>query len=56
MVAATNCDTLVIDDGNMVSPDELPIRDRLERVVYLSDDRNIRAKYARGRLIHQNLT
>jgi guanine deaminase len=42
-------DALVIDDANLAAPFELSIRDRLERVVYLSDDRNIAAKYVRGK-------
>jgi guanine deaminase len=42
-------DALVIDDANLASPFKLSIRERLERVVYLSDDRNIAAKYVRGR-------
>ncbi|MDR2070454.1 MAG: amidohydrolase family protein, partial [Treponema sp.] len=42
-------DALVMDDTNLAAPFELSIRDRLERVVYLSDDRNIAAKYVRGK-------
>jgi guanine deaminase len=42
-------DALVIDDTNLAAPFELSIRERLERVVYLSDDRNIAAKYVRGK-------
>ena len=41
-------DALVIDDKNLAAPFELSIRDRLERVAYLSDDRNIKAKYVKG--------
>jgi guanine deaminase len=41
-------DALVIDDTNIAAPFEMSIRERLERVVYLSDDRNITAKYVRG--------
>jgi guanine deaminase len=41
-------DALIIDDTNLAAPFELSIRERLERVVYLSDDRNIAAKYVRG--------
>jgi guanine deaminase len=41
-------DALVIDDGELACPSPLSIRDRLERVVYLSDDRHIQAKYVRG--------
>ena len=41
-------DALVINDNNLAAPFELSIRDRLERIVYLSDDRNIKAKYVKG--------
>jgi guanine deaminase len=44
-------DALVIDDKNLTAPFELSIRDRLERIVYLSDDRNIKAKYVKAGLI-----
>jgi guanine deaminase len=44
-------DALVIDDAGLTPPGELPLRDRLERAVYLSEDRHIRAKYVRGRRI-----
>jgi guanine deaminase len=43
-------DALVMDDGDLAGPGE-PLRDRLERLVYLSDDRHISAKYVRGRRI-----
>jgi guanine deaminase len=44
------CDVLVIDDAEFTSsvPVMRSIPERLERVVYLSDDRHIRAKWARG--------
>lgn len=41
-------DALVIDDAHLVPPFTLTLRERLERVVYLSDDRHIMAKYVRG--------
>jgi guanine deaminase len=41
-------DALVIDDSGLACPSPLSIRNRLERVVYLSDDRHIQAKYVRG--------
>jgi guanine deaminase len=44
-------DALVISDGDFAGPHRLPLRDRLERVVYLSEDRHISAKYVRGRRI-----
>ncbi|MDR0376834.1 MAG: amidohydrolase family protein [Spirochaetaceae bacterium] len=42
-------DALVLNDANLAAPFELSIRERLERVVYMSDDRNIAAKYVRGK-------
>jgi guanine deaminase len=44
-------DALVIDDTELAAPFELSIRDRLERLVYLSEDRHIKEKYVRGRKI-----
>jgi guanine deaminase len=41
-------DALIIDDSNLGGNVRLSIRDRLERVVYLSDDRHIIGKYVRG--------
>jgi guanine deaminase len=45
-------DALVINDADLASPSPLSVRDRLERAIYLSDNRNIIAKYVRGNLIH----
>jgi guanine deaminase len=44
-------DALVIDDGDLGGPFPLSIRDRLERVIYLSEDRHIAAKWVRGRAL-----
>ncbi|MDR0623526.1 MAG: amidohydrolase family protein [Treponema sp.] len=44
-------DAVIIDDAGLECPGELSLRDRLERVVYLSDDRHIEAKYVRGKQI-----
>jgi guanine deaminase len=46
--AGCDLDALVIDDGELAAPFDLSIRDRLERVVYLSEDRHIIGKYVRG--------
>ncbi|MDR0497738.1 MAG: amidohydrolase family protein [Treponema sp.] len=46
-------DALVIDDSTLGDPVRRNMRDRLERVVYLSDDRHITDKYVRGVLISQ---
>jgi guanine deaminase len=42
-------DALVIDDSSLRCPSAQSIRGRLERVVYLSDNRQIAAKYVRGK-------
>jgi guanine deaminase len=42
-------DALVLDDGDLAGPFPLSVRERLERAVYLSEDRHIIAKWVRGR-------
>ena len=44
-------DALVLDDENLPHPQELTLKERLERVVYLGDDRNVKNKYVAGRLV-----
>ena len=44
-------DALVIDDTSPGKPERQDIRDRLERVIYLSNDKNIKQKYVRGKQI-----
>ena len=44
-------DALVLDDSNLSHPQEISSRDRLERLVYLSDDRNLTAKYVQGQKV-----
>lgn len=44
-------DAVVLDDRNLCHPQPLDPRSRLERAVYLSDDRNIAAKYVAGKKI-----
>ena len=44
-------DALVLDDENLPHPQELTLKERLERVVYLGDDRNVKSKYVAGRLV-----
>ena len=44
-------DAMVLDDSNIRHPQEISTRDRLERLVYLSDDRNLIGKYVQGRKI-----
>ena len=41
-------DALVLDDSLLVHPQELSLRARLERMLYLADDRQLGAKYVRG--------
>lgn len=47
-------DALVLDDRGIAGPLRLSVPDRLARIVYLSDDRNIRAKFVRGASILEN--
>ena len=44
-------DAVVLDDSRLAHPQELDIRSRLERMIYLADEREIRAKYVKGRKI-----
>lgn len=44
-------DALVLDDSNLRHPQKLTARERLERLVYLSDSRNITEKYVSGNII-----
>ena len=44
-------DAIVLDDSNLFHPQPLDPCSRLERAVYLSDDRNIVAKYVAGKQI-----
>lgn len=46
-------DAVVIDDSSIKSPGKLDTRKRLERIIYLSDDRNVAAKYVSGRKIYE---
>ena len=41
-------DAVVLDDSTLDHPQELSVRDRMERAVYLADDRNVAAKFAAG--------
>ena len=42
-------DAVVLDDANLDHPQQITTHERLERVVYLGDERNIVGKYVRGR-------
>ena len=41
-------DAIILDDSDLVCPRPLDLRSRLERSVYLADDRNIAAKFVAG--------
>ena len=41
-------DVLILDDGSLPHPQTLTLRERLERFLYLSDDRHIKGKYVGG--------
>ena len=42
---------MVLDDAGLEHPQPLSARARLERMVYLADERNIAAKFVYGRKI-----
>ncbi|WP_124067666.1 amidohydrolase family protein [Clostridium sp. E02] len=44
-------DALILDDSSLRHPQPLSLKERLERLIYLSDDRHIKGKYAEGRRI-----
>ncbi len=44
-------DAVVLDDCSLSCPRSLTVRERLERLIYRADDRNIEAKYVGGRKI-----
>lgn len=44
-------DAVVLDDTRIVHSQNLDVRARLERMIYLADEREVRAKYVRGRVI-----
>lgn len=41
-------DAVILDDSNLSHPQPLTVRERLERIAYLADDRNICGKYVAG--------
>jgi guanine deaminase len=49
--AGFDFDALVLDDSDLSSPFELTLTERLERVIYLSADTNIKSKFVKGRRI-----
>ena len=46
-------DALVIDDSSLSDIKELTIEERLQKFIYIGDDRNIIARYVKGRKIEK---
>lgn len=46
-------DAVILDDSALAHPQELGVKERLERLIYFSDDRNVCAKYVKGEKIYQ---
>ena len=44
----TGLDAVVLDDETLDHPQQLSVRARLERAIYLADERNIAAKFVAG--------
>lgn len=44
-------DAVIIDDTSIKHPQPLTLKERLERVIYLSDDRNVVGKYVAGKKV-----
>ena len=44
-------DAVVLDDSRLEHPQKLDVGKRLERLIYLADDREIMAKYVRGKSV-----
>lgn len=51
--AGFEMDAVVIDDSRLLPPHTLSLRERLERIIYLSEDRDILAKYVAGEKIFE---
>lgn len=46
-------DAVVLDDSHLLSVRNLNVKERLERIIYLSEEQSILAKYVAGRCIRQ---
>lgn len=44
-------DAVILDDTDLPYPHSISLRQRLERMIYLSNDRHIKAKYVKGKQI-----
>ena len=42
---------VVLDDSRLESSRQMSVKDRLERMIYLADEREVKAKYVRGNKI-----
>lgn len=47
-------DAVILDDSRLEHPQEMTVKQRLERMIYFSDDREISAKYVKGKKIYTN--
>ncbi|MGB8455518.1 MAG: amidohydrolase family protein [Anaerocolumna sp.] len=48
-------DAVILDDSNLLHPQPLTLKQRLERIIYLSDDRNVYDKYVAGKCIGKGI-
>ena len=46
-------DAVIIDDSSLKHPQELSVKDRLERLIYLAEDKNIVAKFVKGKVLFE---
>ena len=44
-------EAVVLDDSRLAHPQPMDIRSRLERMIYLADEREVRAKFVKGKEI-----
>lgn len=44
-------DAVILDDSRLKHPQELGVKERLERMIYCADDREVKAKYVKGVLV-----
>ena len=47
-------DAVVIDDSTIRHPQKLSVKERLERLIYLAEDKNIVAKFVGSKKILEN--
>ena len=45
-------DAVILEDSNLYTMRDLTPAERLERIVYLSDDRNVTGKFVRGEKLY----